>query len=437
MRLRARRSVPLLAAALAAATFLVAGCGGSSGGSGSNSSTVTIWSSVDPPVQAGLLKALQAKIKSGGDNITVKWTRVENINQLIITKIQSGDTPDIAFVPQPGLVTQMNQLGAIKPLDSMVDMNALKSSMMPGTLDAGTIDGKLYGLLASANVKGLIFYNKKDWAKKGYDASTVKDIPSLEALANKMKANGDTPWCFGIGSDTSTGWPATDWMETLIMKQAGADAYNKWVTHAVPFNDPTAMAAGQEMEKLLFGNGDVLGGINAASSNNFQTAANPMFSNPVKCEMIMQGSFITGFFPSNITKDLDANVGVFGFPPGTAGGENPVEGGGDLLTVLNDSSNVKKVVGFLSQTDIGNDAAPTSSFFSPHKDFNKSLYPNQVTQDEAKYAYGASSFLFDGSDSMPAEVGTGSFWKEMTAWISGDEDLSTALGNIENSWPSS
>jgi alpha-glucoside transport system substrate-binding protein len=38
---------------------------------------------------------------------------------------------------------------------------------------------------------------------------------------------------------------------------------------------------------------------------------------------------------------------------------------------------------------------------------------------------------------MPAEVGTGSFWKEMTAWISGDEDLSTALGNIENSWPSS
>ena len=41
-------------------------------------------------------------------------------------------------------------------------------------------------------------------------------------------------------------------------------------------------------------------------------------------------------------------------------------------------------------------------------------------------------FLFDGSDQMPAEVGTGSFWKEMTAWISGQEDIDTALKNIDD-----
>jgi alpha-glucoside transport system substrate-binding protein len=415
-------------------SFVAAGCGGDSG-SGSNSKTVTIWSSVDQPVQDGLLKNLNAKIKAGGDDITIKWQKVENINQLIITKIQSGDTPDIAFVPQPGLVTQMNGLGAIKPLDDVVDMDSLKSSMIPGTLESGTIDGKLYGLLVSANVKGLIFYNKKDWASKGYDASSVTDIASLEALADKMKANGDTPWCFGIEADTATGWPATDWIETLVMKTAGADAYNDWVSHKTAFDNDDVKAAGQEMEKLLFGDGDVLGGIKSSTSINFGDAGTPMFASPAKCEMLMQGSFITGFFPDSVTSDLDANVGVFGFPSATS--ENPVEGGGDLLTMLNDSDNVKTVVKYLSQTDIGNDAAPTSSFFSPHKDFDTSLYPNQVTKDEADYAYGASTFLFDGSDSMPAEVGTGSFWKEMTAWISGDEDLDTALGNIQDSWPSS
>jgi alpha-glucoside transport system substrate-binding protein len=417
-------------------SFVAAGCGGDSG-SGGNSNTVTIWSSIDQPVQDGLKKNLEAKIKADNAGITIKWQKVENINQLIITKIQSGDTPDIALVPQPGLVTQMNQLGAIKPLDGAVDMDSLKSSMIPGTLESGTIDGKLYGLLVSANVKGLIFYNKKDWATKGYDASSVTDIASLQSLADKMKANGDTPWCFGIESDTATGWPATDWLETLVMKQAGPDAYNDWVSHKTAFDNDDVKAAGETMEKMLFGDGDVLGGIKGSTSINFGDAGTPMFADGgSKCEMLNQGSFITGFFPDSVTGDLDSNVGVFGFPPGTAGGDNPVEGGGDLLTMLNDTPNVEKVVGYLSQTDIGNDAAPSSSFFSPHKDFDTSLYPNQVTKDEADYAYNASVFLFDGSDSMPAEVGTGSFWKEMTAWISGTEDLDTALKNIQDSWPS-
>ena len=42
-------------------------------------------------------------------------------------------------------------------------MDALEESMTPGTLEAGTVDGKLYGLLVSMNVKSLVFYNKKAW----------------------------------------------------------------------------------------------------------------------------------------------------------------------------------------------------------------------------------------------------------------------------------
>ena len=45
-------------------------------------------------------------------------------------------------------------------------------------------------------------------------------------------------------------------------------------------------------------------------------------------------------------------------------------------------------------------------------------------------------FRFDGSDQMPGEVGAGSFWKEMTAWISGQQDLDATLKNIDSSWPS-
>src|SRR6476659_6373544 len=131
MRSPVRRTTLLGTALLTAAAVSLTACGGGDGGSGGNSSTVTIWSSIDAPVQAGLEKALKAKLSADGSDITIKWEQVQNINQLIITKIQAGDTPDIALVPQPGLVAQMNELGATKPMDDVFDMTSLKRSMVP------------------------------------------------------------------------------------------------------------------------------------------------------------------------------------------------------------------------------------------------------------------------------------------------------------------
>jgi len=434
MRSPVRRTT-LLGTALATVAALSLTACGSGGGSGGNSKTVTIWSSIDAPVQAGLEKALKAKLSADGSDITIKWDQVQNINQLIITKIQAGDTPDIALVPQPGLVAQMNQLGATKPLDDVVDMNSLKSSMVPGTLEAGTIDGKLQGLLVSANVKGLIWYPKKAFDSAGY--KPAKTIPELEQLTDQIKSDGNTPWCMGIESDTATGWPATDWFEDLIARYGGPDVYNQWVTHEIPFTSDVVKQAGAEFDKLMFTDGNVLGGREAIASTNFGTAGNPMFDSKPGCWMYKQGTFITGFFPKSVQSDLDNQVGVFPFPPAQTGGENPVVGGGDLATMLSDDDATKSVMKMLSESDIGTEAAKSGAYISPHKDFDPSGYPNEIMKTAAKAATGATTFLFDGSDQMPGEVGAGTFWKEITAWITGQEDLDTALQNIDDSWPSS
>jgi alpha-glucoside transport system substrate-binding protein len=436
MRFPVKKSTTLLGVAAVAASLSLAACGGDDGG-GSEGNTVTIWSSVDQPVQDGLLKDLEAKIKAGGDDIKVDWQKVENINQLIMTKIQANDTPDIALIPQPGVVADIVSRDAATQLDDVVDMDALQASMTPGTLDAGTVDDKLYGLLVSMNVKGLVFYPKKAWEAAGYQTE-VGSIDDLNQLTDEIKADGNTPWCMGIESDTATGWPATDWFETLIMKYGGVDQYNDWVTHEILFDSDLVRQAAAEFELLMFTDGNVLGGRDAIASTNFGTAGNPMFDKGgPSCWMYNQGSFITGFFPKDIIADLDANVGVFGYPPSEEGGDNPVEGGGDLAMLLHDTDNAKTVMKYLSETDIGNDAAGMSSFISPHKDFDVSKYPNELTRQIAQVAYDSTAFLFDGSDQMPGEVGAGTFWQDMTAWISGQEDLDTALKNIDASWPSS
>ena len=115
MRFNARRT-SLVAVAALASSFVAAGCGGG-GDSAEDANEVTIWSSMDPPVQAGLEKTLTAQAEEAG--YTIDWQKVENINQLIMTKLQANDLPDIAFIPQPGVVADVVERGAGEPLDDV------------------------------------------------------------------------------------------------------------------------------------------------------------------------------------------------------------------------------------------------------------------------------------------------------------------------------
>jgi alpha-glucoside transport system substrate-binding protein len=112
-------------------------------------------------------------------------------------------------------------------------------------------------------------------------------------------------------------------------------------------------------------------------------------------------------------------------------------GGGDLAMLLKNTAAGQAVMKLLSDKNIGEDAAGKSNYLSPHKDFDVSKYSGQIGQEIAKITSGASVFLFDGSDQMPGAVGAGTFWKDMTSWIAGQQSLDKALSDIDSSWPTS
>ena len=385
MRIPVKKSTSLLGIAAVAASLTLVGCGGDDDGGGSDSNTVTIWSSVDQPVQDGLLKALEAKIDAGGDDITVDWQKVDNINQLIMTKIQANDTPDIAFIPQPGVVSDIVSRGAAQPLDDVVDMSALRSNMVPGSLEAGTVDDQLYGLLVSANVKGLVFYNKPEWESAGYPTE-VASIDDLNALTEQIKADGNTPWCMGIESDTATGWPATDWFETLIAKYNGVDGYNEWVTHEIPFDSDEVRQAADEFETLLFTDGNVLGGRDAIASTNFGTAGNPMFDDGgPSCWMYNQGSFITGFFPKDDPRRPRRQRGRVRLPARRSRRRQPRHRRRRPgHAAQRERERQDRACSTCRRPTSATTPRRRSSFISPHKDFNLALYPNETDQDHRR-----------------------------------------------------
>ncbi|MFB9378636.1 ABC transporter substrate-binding protein [Kineococcus gynurae] len=424
------------AVALGVVATMTTGClsqpgGEGGGGGGADDGTVTIMygftdSSSDQ---------FQAEIKKYADaeGITVKFEPTPDFNTVISTRVQGNNAPDIAIFPQPGLMKSFQN--DLTPLTDIVDKANL-DAMVPGIVEAGQVDGEQYALPMSLNIKSIVFYPKAPFEQAGYTAPTTLD--GLEQLTNQIKGTGTTPWCFGIESASATGWPATDWIENLLLIQSGAETYKKWVDHEIPFNDPAVVQAADTMSTLLLTDGNVNGGRQSIASNNFATAANPMFNTPPACYMYRQGNFVarSGGFPDEVLANLDSTVGVFPMP-GLTEADKPVLGGGDLASVFNDSEDVDKIMNYMASADFGQDWAKDNGFISPRTDFDQSLYPNDLTRQMAGFAYDSTSFVFDGSDQMPGEVGSGTFWKEMTAWISGSESEQQALDNIEASWPAS
>jgi alpha-glucoside transport system substrate-binding protein len=432
------RSSFTAAAALGAVAVLTAGClseegGGGGGGSSNTSNTIEVMYAFS----GGQEEGFQAEVEAWAaeNDVNVEFSQTGNFNQLINTRVQGNDAPDVALFPQPGIMKDMAAQDLLADLSEVVDEGELEQHVQ-GVLETGQVDGTQYAVPMSINVKSIVFYPKGPFEAAGYEIPETYD--DLVALSDEIAGTGTTPWCFGIESEAATGWPATDWVENLYVINNGAEAYNDWVNHETPFNDPSVVETLEQMEALLLEDGMTNGGRQSVASNNFNTAANPMFDEPPGCFFYRQGNFVAqeGGFPEEVLADLDNTVGVFAMP-GQSAEDKPVLGGGDLAGIFSkDNESAQKLVQFLASADFGTtEYAGSGNWISPRTDFDVSLYPNETWRTIADIAYQSTDFVFDGSDQMPGEVGSGSFWREMTAWISGGQDVKTTVDNIESSWP--
>jgi alpha-glucoside transport system substrate-binding protein len=108
---------------------------------------------------------------------------------------------------------------------------------------------------------------------------------------------------------------------------------------------------------------------------------------------------------------------------------------GDLFSMFNDRPEVRAVIQFLTTYEsvqpwikIGGGA------ISPHQDSVLADYTSEIERNAAKAILEASSARFDASDLMPAEVGSGSFWKGITDYVSGSANEDQALETMQAGW---
>ena len=349
----------------------------------------------------------------------------------ILVQAEAGTPPDIAALPQPGMMKNFANRGFIKPLSSNV-VSKIDANYAKVWKDLGSDKGKVYGVFHRVNAKSFVWYPKKAFEAKGYKVPTT--WKELMTLQDKIAAEGVTPWSIGFESGGATGWVGTDWLEDTMLRTAGPDMYDKWVNHEIPFNDPVVVKALEYVGQVMLNPKNVYGGPTNILTTNFGDSVKPLFDNPPKAYLHRQANFITGFMPEAIQANLETEVGVFALPSIDPKWGTPVLGGGDQFVAFNDRPEVQEFMAFLTTWEACAPWAKAGGALFPHKTQKFEDYGSNIEREMAKILVNATVFRFDASDLMPAEVGAGSFWTGMVDYVGGRK-ADQVLSTIEKSWP--
>ncbi len=386
------------------------------------------------PDQENVEAVLAAFAEATGHD--VRYAGSDSFEQQIMVDAEAGSAPNIAVFPQPGLAADMASRGFLTPLaDGTGDWVRENYAAGQSWVDLGTYadengTDRLFGFFYKVDVKSLVWYVPENFEDAGYEVPGTME--ELRALTDQIVADGETPWCIGLGSGGATGWPATDWVEDLMLRTQAPEVYDAWVTNDLPFNDPKVVAAIEEFGAFARNDAYVAGGSGVVASTDFRDSPKGLFSSPPQCYMHRQASFIPAFFPDGTVVGEDADF--FYFP---AYSEmqlgSPVLGAGTVWAITNDSEGAHDLIEFLKDPTAHQIWMARKGFLTPHKGVNPDAFGDPTLRKMNEILLAATTFRFDGSDLMPGAVGAGSFWTGMVDYAGG-ANAGDVADAIQDSW---
>ncbi len=367
----------------------------------------------------------------------VKYASSENYEQQVVIDTQAGSPANITVLPQPGLIADLAAKGFMSPLTDadkawMVENYGAGQSWV----DIGTSkdkDGKaqFFGFSYKTDVKSLVWYSPENFKDAGYAIPTTME--EMIALSDKIVKDGGKPWCIGLGSGGATGWPATDWMEDIMLRTQKPEVYDGWVNNTVKFTDPAVINAMEIFGSFAKNDAYVDGGAAGVASVDFRDSPKGLFSSPPKCYMHHQASFIPAFFPEGTKLGTDADFFYMPTYAAMADLGKPVLGAGTLFTITKDSKATRAFIEFLKMPLAHEIWMMDGGFLTPLKTANQAAYGSDAARKQGEIMTSATTFRFDGSDLMPGKIGVGAFWTGMVDFVGGKSAADTAAG-IQKAW---
>jgi ABC-type glycerol-3-phosphate transport system substrate-binding protein len=425
------------AAALTAAGMLVtaSACGGSSksptsssspGGQALKGTTIEVAAKWTGPEQASFQKVLSAFEKQTGAKVNYASTG-ENTDAYLGPRIQAHQPPDIAILPQPGLVAQYAKKGQLKPLSGDVTA-AIDANYTPYWKDLGSVEGKTYGVLVKAAYKSIIWYRAKAFDDAGVQPPA--DWAGLTKAAQTLSDAGSTPFELAAGSGDS--WTLTDWFENVYLSQAGPDMYDKLTKHQIKWTDASVTKALQTLVQVWGKSSMLAGGSAGALQQKFDGSVTDTFGKN-KAAMVYGGDFAAANIGTTSAK-VGTDAKVFAFPK--TGATPPAVLGGDTAVALKDTKGAMALMKYLASPEAGTVWAKGGGYISPDKNVKPDAYPDALTKQlVAQMQAAGDAARYDMSDQTPAAFGGTpgqGEWEDLRALVKNPSDIKGVQAKLES-----
>ena len=337
------RRLALIAACLA----LIAGCTRSFDDRAGDRPTIDVFG----PYLGREADAFAASMSRFEDEtgVRVRYTGSADFAADLRRRVAGGiDAPDVALVPQPGAIDQLIEDHDIVPLSartirSVTDNYDLSVEELTGGAGAFVVPYRV-------SVKSVVWYRPDLFRHHGW--TVPRTLADLNRLVAAIRRAGDvSPWCFSIFSGSSTGWPATDWVEDVLLRRAGTTAYDDWVAGRLAFDSPPVRAAFEEFDAMVLGRGRTAGGLRSILQTPIMQASGPLFADPAGCALYKQASFAASWFPEGTDIGPRGDVNFFVLPGVRADRPAPLVVGGDGAVQFNRREDVNRLMTYLATAD--------------------------------------------------------------------------------------
>ena len=357
--------------------------------------------------------------------VSVTYASTRDLEGVLAGRLAAGDPPDIAGLQGPLHMAGLAADGQLRDLAGIVDDGAYRSRVAPTFIDLGTIDGRVVGVFVRSTLKGMIWYDPSV-----FQLGSPRTWDELQRMAIQAADSADDAWCLGLESEESSGWPGTDLIEQFLLREAGVDAYDRWIDGGLPWTSPEVRRAFELFGGVVAGS---FGGSRGVLETDFRDAGKPMFSDPPGCLFLHQGSFMPSFFtnpaatsgvPSTPGKDFD----FFPFPTMTGGNGTSVIGAGDLFGMFTERPEAAEFMRYLVSDEAQTIWVGRRGSLSV--DPGVVGYPDPVSRRAAELLTGADLFRFDASARMTPALSE-AFNHAVLSYTADRTRLDTVLAELE------
>ena len=299
-------------------------------------------------------KVLERFEQRTGAEVTFAY-ETRNIAPALNARVKRGCPPDVALLPQPGLLAQLARQGALRSIEDVAG-DLVRRNYARSWRRLGTVDHELYGVWFKATNKSSFWYRPAALRRAGLQ--TPKTWDELKRTADRLSAAGVAPFAVA-GAD---GWTLTDWFENVYLRTAGPRRYDRLAEHRLSWTDPSVKRSLARLSQILGKPHWLAGGRSGALDTSFEESVHQVFGERPRAAMVYEGDFVASELGNKAALGQDADFFDF---PAIGRSESAAVVGGDVAALFTDNEAAKSLVRYLATPEAAEAWASAGGFLSP------------------------------------------------------------------------